>query len=120
MGWLSVFGGRMLGVAACDDEPVPTTTAQPTNTSTTLVTSTPTPSATLTPTPTATATPTPVPNPTPAPTHTTALVLDPEATVTGYWSDGSANVEVTASLRNEGDLRDGPRRGDSRHVQPQR
>ena len=34
-----------------------------------------------------------------------ALVLDAEATVTGYWSDGSANVEVTASLRNEGGQR---------------
>ena len=42
-----------------------------------------------------------------APTLTpaVALVMDSEATVPGYWSDGSANVEVTASLRNEGDLR---------------
>lgn len=31
--------------------------------------------------------------------------MDPEAAVTGYWSDGSANVEVKAYLRNEGDLR---------------
>ena len=30
------------------------------------------------------------------------LVLDAETTVNGYWSDGTANVEVTASLHNEG------------------
>ena len=37
-------------------------------------------------------------------TPAVALVLDSEATVTGYWSDGSANVKVTVSLRNEGNL----------------
>ena len=36
-----------------------------------------------------------------------ALVMDSEATVTGYWSDGSANVEVTVSLA----MRAGPRLG---------
>ena len=40
---------------------------------------------------------------TPAPT--VELVLDAEAAVAGYWSDGTANVELTASLSNEGDLR---------------
>ena len=40
----------------------------------------------------------------PTPTPAVALVLDSEATVTGYWSDGSANVKVTVSLRNEGNL----------------
>ena len=40
----------------------------------------------------------------PTVTPAVALVLDSEATVTGYWSDGSANVEVTVSLRNEGNL----------------
>ena len=33
------------------------------------------------------------------------LVLDAESTVVGYWSDGTADVEVTATLRNEGTLR---------------
>ena len=33
------------------------------------------------------------------------LVLDADATVAGYWSDGTANVEIAMSLRNEGDLR---------------
>ena len=42
--------------------------------------------------------------PTPTTTPSVALVIDSEVTVTGYWSDGSANVEVTVSLRNEGNL----------------
>ena len=33
------------------------------------------------------------------------LTLDAEATVGGYWSDGTANVEIAATLRNKGDLR---------------
>ena len=36
---------------------------------------------------------------------TVKLALDADATVSGYWSDGTANVELTASLRNTGDLR---------------
>ena len=32
------------------------------------------------------------------------LVLDVESTVLGYWSDGTADVEVTATLRNDGTL----------------
>ena len=32
------------------------------------------------------------------------LVLDAEYAVVGYWSDGTADVEVTATLRNEGTL----------------
>ena len=36
---------------------------------------------------------------------TVKLTLDADATVTGYWSDGTANVELAASLRNTGDLR---------------
>ncbi len=32
------------------------------------------------------------------------LALDADAMVVGYWSDGTANVEVTASLRNDGEL----------------
>ena len=33
-----------------------------------------------------------------------SLVLGAESTVVGYWSDGTADVEVTATLRNEGTL----------------
>ncbi len=33
------------------------------------------------------------------------LVLDADSRVAGYWSDGTADVEVTATLRNEGTLR---------------
>ena len=33
-----------------------------------------------------------------------ALAVESNATVSGYWSDGTANVEVTVSLRNEGTL----------------
>ena len=41
---------------------------------------------------------------TPAPAPTVELVVDAEAALAGYWSDGTANVELTASMRNEGDL----------------
>ena len=33
------------------------------------------------------------------------LALDVESTVVGYWSDGTADVEVTTTLRNDGTLR---------------
>ena len=33
-----------------------------------------------------------------------SLVLDAHTNVSGYWSDGTANVELTASLRNDGYL----------------
>ena len=33
------------------------------------------------------------------------LVLNAESAVVGYWSDGTADVEVTATLRNDGTLR---------------
>ena len=60
VGLLCLLAAALL--SACDDEPVPTTTAQPTNTPTPPVTATPTPSAhTPTPTPTLTATPAPDP-----------------------------------------------------------
>ncbi len=65
-------------------------------------TPTPAPAAKPTATPTATPTLTPVSTPTPAPT--TDLVLDARAQVIGYWSDGSANVELTATVHNQGDL----------------
>ena len=60
-------------------------------------------------TPKPTNTPTPVPTITPTPTNTPVpvvrLVLDAESAVVGYWSDGTADVEVTATLRNDGTLR---------------
>ena len=97
-------------------EPTPTPVREPTATPqptppTAAPTSIPTPTTiqsiepTQAPTPTATPTSTPTPTNMPTPTPAVALVLDPEATVTGYWSDGSANVDVVVSLRNEGDLR---------------
>lgn len=70
------------------------------------------PMAIPTPTPTITATPTPTPvseiataTPTITPAPTVQLAIDAEITLAGYWSDGSANVEVLVSLRNEGNLR---------------
>ena len=84
-----------------------------------VVTATPTPEeraddrlarsvASPTPSPDAVA-PTPLPTSTPASTDTplsvARLVLDAESTVVGYWSDGTVDVEVTATLRNEGALR---------------
>ena len=104
--------------------PLPTRTPVPTQTPTALPTASP-PTSTNTPTPVPTATPTPTPTPTPTntpvptatPTHTPSptptntpvpvvrLALDAESTVVGYWSDGTADVEVTATLRNDGTLR---------------
>ena len=87
--------------------PSPTSTPTPVPTSTPIPTNTPTPLPTSTPAPTNT--PTPLPTNTPIPTNTPVpvvrLVLDAESTVAGYWSDGTADVEVTATLRNEGTLR---------------
>ena len=61
--------------------------------------------ATLTPT----NTPPPLPSDTPAPTDTSVpvvrLALHAESMITGYWSDGTADVKVTATMRNEGTLR---------------
>ena len=98
--------------------PIPTSTPTPTNTPAPIPTNTPmptnTPTSLPTDTPVPTNTPTPVPTNTPIPTNTPVpvirLVLDAESTVAGYWSDGTADVEVTATLRNEGTLRlDGAR-----------
>ena len=89
------------------DTPIPTSTPAPTNTPAPRPTDTPIP--TSTPTPIPTNTPTPAPTSTPTPTNTPVpvvrLVLDAESTVVGYWSDGTADIEVTATLRNEGTLR---------------
>ena len=81
---------------------------------TTIPTQTPTLTATPTPSPeraTATATNTPTTEPTATATSTSTplptvqLAIDAKATLDGYWSDGTANVEVLVSLRNEGKLR---------------
>ena len=42
--------------------------------------------------------------PTNTPTPVVRLVLHAESTVLGYWSDGTADVKVIATLRNEGTL----------------
>ena len=87
----------------------PTHTPTPTPTNTPVPTATPTrtpsPTPTNTPVPTATPTHTPTPTPTNTPVPVVKLVLSAESTVVGYWSDGTADVEVTATLRNEGTLR---------------
>ena len=87
--------------------PAPTT---PTGTSipvpTVTPTYSPTPTATVTPTITpAPTTPTATVTPTITPAPSVQLVLEAEGSVAGYWSDGTANVEVLVSLRNEGNLR---------------
>ena len=96
-----------------------TVTAGPSNTPAAKVIAskvdeTPTPTATLVATSTATAIPTPAPvstptlvptsTPTATPVPARLLVLDVEATVEGYWSDGTAEIDLKLSLRNEGSL----------------
>ena len=91
--------------------PLPSETPVPLSTDTRVPTNTPTPMLTSTPTPTNTPTntPTPMPTSTPTPTNTpmpvARLAFHAESTVLGYWSDGTADVKVTATLRNEGTLR---------------
>ena len=101
--------------------PMPTSapTLMPTSTSTPLPADTPTPTPTAMPTPeltpthtptpelTPTHTPTPelTPTYTPTPEPTTRLVLSAQPKVMGYWSDGTVNVEITATLENKGTLR---------------
>ena len=87
--------------ATATHTPVPTPTRTPTATPAATATHTPIPTPTNTPTatPTATATATPTPIP------TVRLSLDAEAAVAGYWSDGTADVEITVTLRNTGNLR---------------
>ncbi len=65
----------------------------------------PSPTPTNTPVPTATPTHTPSPTPTNTPVPVVRLALDAKSTVVGYWSDGTADVEVTATLRNDGTLK---------------
>ena len=95
--------------ATATPTPTPTATATPTATPspTPTATATPTATPTSTPTPTPTATPTNTPTPTPTPEPKTVLVLEADAVNDGYWSDGTADVTVSATLRNDGDLQVG-------------
>ena len=78
---------------------IPTDTSVPTQAAITMATAT----STAVPSPTHTSTSTPIPTATPTSTPMPInLVLDTEATVGGYWSDGTANIDLTLSLRNEG------------------
>ena len=83
--------------------PVPSNTPTPLPSETPVPLSTDTRLPTNTPRPLPTGTPTPIPANTPAPI--VSLVLHAESTVLGYWSDGTADVKVIATLRNEGTLR---------------
>ena len=77
---------------------------------TATATPSPTPTQTFTPTPTATPSPTPTlsptatatPTPTPDPVVRLVLKAGAETELAGYWSDGTANLKVTVSLRNTG------------------
>lgn len=96
------------------DTPSPTPTnalfavPMPTATPTTVPIAHPSPEA-GSPTPSPTSAPTPAPIRTPTPAPTVDLALDATAEVSGYWSDGSANIDLTATVRNRGGLRlDGP------------
>ena len=119
--WLAVLSVLAIVVvlSACSDSPAPTPepTATPTAAPTAMPTPEPTPTSipvraptatpisVLTPTRIPPIEPTPAPSVTFAPTPTVKLVLDAYATVAGYWPDGTADVELTVSLRNEGDLK---------------
>ena len=83
-----------------------TQTPTPAPLATSMVTALPTlaPISTATPVPTATATVAPTSTSTATPVPDKLLVLDAEATVEGYWSDGTANITLELSLRNEGGL----------------
>ena len=74
-----------------------------TSTAATVPTPSPTPTATSTPSPAPTPSPTPTITPTPVPS--VSLALNASTTLVGYWSDGTADVEVAVSLRNKGSLR---------------
>ncbi len=103
-----------LMLAGCSNDAGPAAT--PPEGPTTAV-DTPTPQPTDTPTPQPTGTPipqptgTPIPQPTGMPTlHPTGtpilpvkLALHADTTVAGYWSDNTANVELTVSVRNVGE-----------------
>ena len=74
------------------------------STATALPTLPPTRTPTPAPTATATATPAPTSTPTATPVPDELLVLDAEARVEGYWSDGTADIGLELTLRNEGSL----------------
>ena len=94
---LIAFAGAIVmaaPLAACESEPTPTATA--------TLAPPPTPNATLAPVP---ATATPMPD-----ESTPAFLLDALLTVFGYRQDGTAEVELSVELRNDGDApaRDAP------------
>ena len=114
-------------LGACTEEAVPSPVTRslpsPTPVSAIMTTEIPNPALTVTPTPVPTltpihmptpdptVTPIPIPIPTSTPIHTptpeqfdTLAVDSINATVSGYWSDGTADVEVAVSLRNDGTL----------------
>ena len=81
-----------------------TSTPAPLVTSTSTALPTLAPISTATPVPTATATVAPTSTPTATPVPDKLLVLDAEATVEGYWSDGTTDIDLELTLRNEGSL----------------
>ena len=88
------------GAASADTPPSPTASAAVT---TPVATPTPAPANTPIPTaaPAATNTPLPTPTPPPAPTGPLPITLAAQPTVVGYYSDGSASVNLALSLRTE-------------------
>ena len=82
----------------------PTSADTPVATVTVMVVPTLAPVSDATPVPTSTPTPVPTSSPTATPVPARSLVLDADVTVEGYWSDGTANVSMNISLRNEGSL----------------
>ena len=81
--------------------PISTPTQTPIPTATSALTSTPTPL----PTPISTPLPTDAPRPTNTPVPIVKPVLSAESRIAGYSSDGTARVEMTVTLRNEGTLK---------------
>ena len=114
--WTVVAALVAMLVAACNEPepvavtvtatPLPTGAIAPTNEpplETPVPLSTDTRVPTNTPKPLPTSTPTLVPTNTPTPV--VRLVFHAEWAVLGYWSDGTADVKVIVTLRNEGTLR---------------
>ncbi len=91
------------GMPSLTQNTIPNTPATATTEPTAESASSQAPSPTGTPAPSQKSIPNTSSTPTAAPT--TRLVLSAEPTVLGYWSDGTADVEVVATLMNEGAVR---------------
>ena len=109
---LAVSQSPIPAAVANTPTPMPTDTPVPTPSHMLQPSDTPTPNGTAllaaeapTPMPTDTPIPTSTPTSTNTPVPVVSPVLDAESTILGYWSDGTADVEVTATLRNDGTLR---------------